>query len=288
MSTTINNIYSRVQTQIGDLANKAVQRAEYVDFADQIIRDCAHEWKLWWVRKVFTPYPAIATEFTLDTDRDPGHTMVAGDVGQIFYVVETEKYWTVRPELAWMEVDLYTAYLFAQRDGDAGRILRVAKGAYESPEVSLEAIMSGLHTSDGNQNAWPFNNADTLSGVEFNAMKHGNDDVALRFASAFAPGDTVTVDYLMDNPYQMVTMDDSHFVPGFIEDCIYYGILARAAERLFYQGNDRAKLMMEDARMNYDRKRKDIAARTYSFMDERSHARAQPYRWLSEDDAGEY
>lgn len=288
MSTTINNIYSRVQAQIGDLAFKAIQRAEYVDFAEQIIRECAQEWKIWWVRKVYQPVPDPITEFALDTDRDPGYTIQASDVGKIFFVTETLKYWTVRPDLSWMETDLNTALLFADRDGDVGRLLRVSKGAFESPEVSLEAILSGHYASATAQNAWPFNNADTLSGVEFHSMKHGNDDVAIRFAAPIDTGEIVTVDYLMDNPYALVTMDDTHFIPGFIEDTLYYGILSRAAERLFYQGNDRAQIMMQDARGQYVQKRNQVAARTYGFMDERSAPRMRAYRWLSEDYWDEY
>jgi len=287
MSTTINNIYSRVQAQIGDLANKAVQRAEYVDFMEQIIRECAEDWKVWWVRKVYAPIPTAIQTFDTDADRDPGYTIQASDIGHIFFVTETGQYWTVRPDQTWMQADLYTAYLFADRDGDVGRILRVAKGSYESREVSLEAILSGHHVSDTTQNAFPFTNVDQLSGTEFNAMKHGNDDVAIRFASEFAEADIVTVDYLMNNPYALVTVDDTHMIPGFMVDCIYYGLLARVQERLYMQGNDRMLNLAERSEAKYMAKRKEIAAKTYGFMDERSVPQAQPYRWLSEDYYGD-
>jgi len=91
----------------------------------------------------------------------------------------------------------------------------------------------------------------------------------------------------MNNPYALVTVDDTHMIPGFMVDCIYYGLLARVQERLYMQGNDRMLNLAERSEAKYMAKRKEIAAKTYGFMDERSVPQAQPYRWLSEDYYGD-
>lgn len=54
---TLSLLYSRVQSQIGDLSFSKIQRAEYVDYAQRIIEDLASETKVWINTATIIPNP---------------------------------------------------------------------------------------------------------------------------------------------------------------------------------------------------------------------------------------
>lgn len=148
----------------------------------------------------------------------------------------------------------------------------------ETKQFSLQAV---ARQAEGNQ---PFDNiTGKLHSGNFGVWINENDERVLSFASTFNGTETITVDFIQYTSFDLDIWRGLNLsIPDYMVNAFKTGIVMKAHERLFYQGNYYSMNKTDRAAKKYREELHKAAAHARWIKDENSSPAALPINWLPE------
>ena len=269
MPKLVINVLSDVQSDIGDLAKEIIQNVEYLDLLNLTINDVARETETWVAR--WTGTPVTVTGST--------------PVFSVFVPYKNAANEVIAPY----------------------RILRAIRTnglqTLETREYSIQTIQStgaGNLSFSGNTSIVPMS--------AFATQRDSTDGFVLTFPSAILLDETIVIDFITSQPYDLEVWDASlisgkvtsnvslavkqdfanqnqaiqSIVPDFIYPTIRYGLLFRILERMFMQGNMNIQAQLGYAKNAYDKEMRKSKFHAQMPKDNQSSIQHQAHNFLPE------
>lgn len=169
----------------------------------------------------------------------------------------------------------------------------------ETREYSIQAVQ---RTHDGAA-AFGVNNMDIDYGfgthfVDKN-MRLVKDSRTLVFAKPFSLGETVIIDFIQSEPYNIVAWHEYEKagslpggttmpfppvdIPNFLYNAYRWGLQWNLSEKLYHQGDDSFLPRADRARQFFDKYLRDAMSYSHMLLDKNSVMQSQPIIWLGED-----
>lgn len=243
----IKTILSDVQMDLGDNAHTAIQRAEYVDNVNNILRMVARETRIWINRKVYTPNDGTGT--------DP--------VYQVHILAEDSP---VKLLAVYRKALSESKYVECREYGRQSNLATMRNNpSFQKNDLQLGRIH--FHTQ--------YLDEDT------NTVDDGR---YLIFNTAFETGEQVAVDFVSGSPISIALWSENMTlqVPDFLEDTIRYGLQYRLMERIFNRGRDEYLSRVQIAKENYTTALNKARAIARNYLDENSQMVITPWNYLPE------
>lgn len=244
----IKTILSDVQMDLGDNANEAIQRAEYVDTINNIIRTVSSETRIYLNRKIYTPNDGTST--------DPIYqcTVAASDSPHFLLTVYRKK---------------ITETLFTEcREYGYQTNMATLRGERSFQKNDVQLGTREFHTQFMNES----------TGLV-------DDGRHIIFNEPIEPLEEIAVDFVSNAPITVVTWSENMTlqVPNFLEDAVRYGVQYRLMERLFNRGNNDYSSRAQVAERNYDKALKKARAYANNYLHKGSGMQLRPIKWLPEN-----
>ena len=242
----IKLILSDVQMDLGDHAHEAIQRAEYVDSVNNILRKIAQRTKIWINRKIYQPNDGTGTAPVYQCAIDSADSPVA----------------------------LISVY----RSNDNLNFLECREYGYETNMATLRDESSfKKNTSQLGKKHFhtQYRNEDT------GAVDDGRYII---FNEPIIPNEFIAVDFISGRPMNVVTWDENMTlqVPDFLEDAIRYGLQWKLMERLYNRGNDSYGPRVNRAMENYDTYEREASSIANNYLHKGSSMQITPINYLPE------
>lgn len=258
------------------MAFDRIQRAEYLDIAQDVISELCHNSRVFVASIEVTPIVEIRWTYDTDADRLAAGGFVAGDVGMTAYVTEDDTYWNLTATApTWLQIEPNVAILPANSAVET--LLAVRRDGNQSREYSFQTI------TQWHENGWAFPvNDSRFTGQEFNARKMPDESVELHFSQNFNAGEKVTATCITQHNYDLSNWNASTVLPDFMEGAVSSGVLYRCLRRLAVAGDEKAMASVQLIENEYIQG--DLKMRRYTrmYIDERSVIVTQPLKWLGE------
>lgn len=243
----IKTILSDVQMDLGDSANTAIQRAEYVDTVNNILRQVASKTKVWLARKVYTPNDGTGTDPIYQCALSPDDSPIS-----IIAVY--------RKTLA------ESSYLECREYGYNSNIATL-RGESSFQKNDIQLGRRNFHTQYMNE--------------ETNLI---DDGVYIIFNQPIEASEQIAVDFISGDPVNVVLWSESMTlqIPDFLEDAVRYGLQWKLMERLYNRGNDSYGPRANKAEANYDKYLREARTEALNFKHSGSSLQVTPHIWLPE------
>lgn len=265
---TIAAILSNAQNDLGDIGHEQIQPAEYVDYVNTVLNEVAMQTETWIAVYSVTPI-TVATTTTVNSVFVP-------------YIDNS----VVPPALL-------SPYKLQ-------RVIRSLNGiGSETLEFSIQSIESMQNTG------YAFvNNSFQLGDYAFAAQRDGADGFVITFATPIAMNETITAEFIVGQPllystwtpvagsnpntalmqsavqYGMAQAPTS--VPDFLVKSMQYGIIFKALQKMFLNGDDSKFQRMQWAEQLYDKAKREAAYHSRMMKNNGSVIIVQPIDWLPE------
>lgn len=278
MASTLKNILSKCQRSLGDEDFQRIQKGEWADFARSVVQDLATQVRLWLTELPITPFPVLTWTWDDETAR-LAEVVGPSDIDKIGLQTDTQQYYRLDDDTVptWTAIDMNKVYIKPTL-ARIRRIHRVIRNNVVAREFSFQVPDRSI----ANGYAYSANNSDYTDGFAFAALRQSNDGTELHFSRVFDVGEEVRIHYSDEDPLQITRWDDTIEVADSISDAMEYGILTKAMERLYLQGDEslgnRLSLVERRKKETY----REAAAYTRGFLDENSVPQTQPHIWLPE------
>lgn len=242
----IKTILSDVQMDLGDNAHEAIQRAEYVDTINNILRKVALQTRIYIKRKIYQPNDGSNT--------DPVYQC------------------RIAPEDA--PVLLLTVY----RSDDQQNWLECAEYGYETNMATLRGESTFIK-NNGRLNKRHYHTQ--YMDEDTNQIDDGR---YLIFNEPIKENEFVAVDFVSSNSVDVILWEDNMTlqVPDFLEDAIRYGVQWKLMERIFNRGNNKYESRAMLAKRNYDRYLKKARSIALNYLNIGDSMQIQPINYLPE------
>lgn len=243
----LQTIMSDVQMDLGDMAHTAVQRAEYVDTLNNIIRKVALDTRVWINRLIFTP--------NTGTQPTPVYQCAIPAVNSPVY--------------------LLTVYRKATSDTD---FLECREYGYQSNMATLrnESSFQKNDIQLGRRNFHTqYRDENTLLT---------DDGLYIIFNEEIEINEQIAVDFISIRPINVVLWTNGMTlqVPDFLEDSIRYGLQWKLMERIYNRGNEAYGSRSQLAKANYNEALHKARAIALNYKDLNSSMQITPIRYLPE------
>lgn len=257
------------------MAFDRIQRAEYLDFAEDVISELSHNNRIFVSSIEVTPIVEIRWTYATDADRLAAGGFGVGDLGMTAYVSDDDTYWTLTALTAWVQIQPNVAVLPASAAVEI--LMAVRRTGLQAREYSFQSITQWRE----NQWAFPINDSQ-FTGIEFNARKLPDESVELHFSQNFEAGETVLATCITQHSYSLTNWNENTEIPDFMEPAVKSGVLYKCLRRLAVTGDEKAMSTVQLIENEY--MQNDLKMRRYTrmFIDNRSVVISQPIKWLPE------
>ena len=277
MSTSLQNILSKVQRAFGDESFTRFRRAETIDIIDDAVNAVAATVRMW-IEQVVVDTRATAETFTVATVADlTALVATEGDTATV-----TDEGTRYRYYLSVWEVYPYNVVKIDPAVTQIHKTLQVWKNGVECTEQSLQSINLGYATG------YPFpkrtNDVEpSLSGVEYASYRRPDDGTNYVFVKDFEAGDTLTVMYLKERPLTPILWNTAITIPDPVATAIQWKAVAIGQQLLYMQGDDRAGQRAINAEKMAEKELASANSYLRNLLNENSSITIQAIRWLPED-----
>jgi hypothetical protein len=249
-------IISEVQLDVNDEAGERVQRAEYVDMTNTVIRKIAEKTQIWIGRYVATPNPSATPVSPAPFKANIPLTDSLGN-----------------------NISPWKFLRVVRSDGTTWA---------ETREYSLQAI--GRKSSG--KSMFPINQIDAGGNV-FSTQLHNDSNggtnsvdgsITMNFATAFEQDEQVVFDFIQNVPFLLTTLTVpiGLSIPSWMEDAVKYGLLYKVQERLYNKGDETMTNRLLRTEQLYNRHVRDAQTYAYNLKDEHSTYQSFPRQILPE------
>lgn len=261
---SLTAILSAVQSDLGDITQESIQPAEYVDFVNDVLNEVASQTETWIA--IYNTTPITTAPLT------PVYSV---------YVPYYDKGALLSPY-------------------KLQRVIRSLNGySTETMEYSVQSIESSQNTG------YPFvSNSFQVGDYAFSAQRDGLDGFVISFATPISVNESITAEFIVGQPMlygkwsplnstvsgTAVLQSASNSganpipssVPDFLGNAMHYGILGKALQKLYMNGDDSKFQRMQWANTVYERSKKDAAYHSRMMKNNGSAVICQPINWLPE------
>lgn len=275
MATTLQNLLSKVQRNIGDEGFTKIKRAELIDIVEDAIKIVSSTVRLWVEQVTITPKNVTET-FTVQTFADLS-TLSPIALDTAFVLSETTRYryynnkWEIYP---------YNVVKIDPSVTQIHKTLQVWKNGVQCVEQSLQSI------NQGHSSGFLFSGTNAVRpisiGTEYAQYRRTDDGTDLVFSRDFESSDTVSLIYLREHPYTPQLWTSSITIPYPVMLAIQWQAIQLCQTTLYMQGDESAQGKSVYAKQIADSELRNADAYLRNLLNENSSIQVQPLRWLAE------
>lgn len=243
---TVNEIFSKVQNAIGDVALERVQLGEYIDAMNDIATALAEKTQMYISRLILTPNTGTATAQANISSSYAPYKLI-----QVMRRESGNDYWTLCREFSLQAIG---------NDTSGNNAFDI--NTWDIPNGFSVTLINISNVVDGSM---------TLTFTTEFAL---SEELAIDYISNNPFANTLTKWSPMTNPPIQV--------PDFMRDACYYGLLWKITESLYMRGDESFGNRAVLAKQHYDDFARKVSAYSRMFKDNKYNLQMMAINWLPE------